>query len=320
MGKLTGGWQDAKQYLLGRGELYFSSEAAGSTYDYQQGAGTVTGPSTDWRFLGNTSAFSIANSSDKFEHVQSISGLSTTDFTAITKRTIGPASATLEYFDPENTALIFSADVTAVTNDLQVMAAFEIVGRWLGGGFGREYQLVNASGGRVMDLQTVSTSNVSVRVGGLNATSILTDKSKMAGSWNFSSSDSVCAQEVVIDTKLGTVYVPGHFGTAAGAQPAPYSPVEWQITNASVGNGAVTSFAQMTAFTKSVTGQLLFKSVNARSNATKEIYFPDVEIVSNDIPLITADDVAKFEMEITINSDTNGVPFYVKFPFSAQNS
>lgn len=317
MARFTGGYLDSNAYLLGRGEVWFSNTAAGAVNTI----GGLSFPKDNFRFLGNVPELSIANSKEEFEHSLSVSGVSVTDATVITKRTTGPGSMTLEYADPENLAMIFSASVDRVTNDLSVATNFTAIGTWQASGLGRLYYLRNEQGNRIYDLQ--STTGLEIRVGSAtNVATIHTKMSDITGVWNgYSPIGSTLVDEVVVDLKLGTVYVPGSYTTSTGV-PAMGSPVLCRINNAAIGAGAVTAYAETKAFSKTVTGQLLFVSRDARSadgDQRREIYFPSVEITPGDIGLITQDEFAQFPMEFTISSDTTGTPFYVRYPISAKN-
>jgi autotransporter adhesin len=96
-----------KNYVLGRGRVFFDRFASGATV-----TGTTRGEGE--RYIGNTPEVSTTTSSEKFEHYDSEAGVKTKDLTILlsTNRT---GKFTTDNINAANLALFFLGDAATLT-------------------------------------------------------------------------------------------------------------------------------------------------------------------------------------------------------------
>lgn len=126
-------------YILGRGIVYAATLSSGVP------------DANGWRDLGNSPEFTVSLETEKLEHQSSRAGLQTVDKEVTLSQKMNIAFS-LDEFNDQNLALFMQGETATHTNAAdgaaitdEVLSSSVVLGRW--------YDLVNASGDRLYDVQ-----------------------------------------------------------------------------------------------------------------------------------------------------------------------
>lgn len=165
---------DTKNYVLGKGKLYFA-----------QWASATDETTSGMRYLGNTTEFNLTVASETLDHYDSDEGVNTKDSSVQTQlnRT---GTITTDNMSDENLAMFLLGDVGSVSQ-----AATPVTGEYLNGGIalnGEYYYQVGESASNPSGVRGIGSVTVTVDPDGSPSTAVLDT-------------------DYTIDTDLGLVYV-----------------------------------------------------------------------------------------------------------------
>lgn len=145
---------DTKNYVLGRGKLYFDPFAPGTK--------TKTGE----RYIGNTTEFNMTIESESLDHFDSDQGVRTKDDSVILELT-RTASLTTDNISEENAALFVLGDVSEVTQD-----ATPVTGESLGTPMSDRYYQLGASESNPQGVRGVTSVTVTLDPNGTSSSAV----------------------------------------------------------------------------------------------------------------------------------------------------
>lgn len=265
-GRNTTGIPNTQDYNLGRGIVYFAP-----LVDNLPGA---------YRDLGNAPEFNISIETETVEHQSSRQGLRVVDKEVVISQKV-TLSLTLDEFNHENLALVFSGETADHTNaaiagfaEHEMIAAVEL---------GRHYDIVNAAGARAYDIES---------------SDLLVENADTPGVL-------VEGTDYTLDLEMGTIFfLSSATGISAGEA------VDVTLT-AEVTAGAVHEVRGLKS--SAVTGALKFVSINPANNDKKTEYqfhqvalkpTGDLALISDEFGTMTLEGAAERNLIASPNSPT----------------
>jgi len=161
---------DSKNYVLGRGKLYFDP--------YAPGTKNITGE----RYLGNTTEFNMTIESESLDHFDSDQGVRTKDDSVILELT-RTASLTTDNISEENAAMFVLGDVSEITQ-----SGDPVVGESLGMAMPDRYYQLGADDTNPQGVRNLSAVTVNIDPNG-------------------TSSEAVLDTDYELDAELGRIYI-----------------------------------------------------------------------------------------------------------------
>lgn len=227
------------------------------------------GAKTGERFLGNCPGFTLTVASDKFEHFSSTSGLRKKDLT-VTIQVNFSAKITCDDVSNENLALFLGGAVESVAQ-----SATPVTGEHVTVKTGYEYQL-GATASNPMGVKNVSSVTVK------DATAVTT---------------YVANTDYKVDTATGRVYIIAGGGISDDDDVQfGYTPTAGTKTRISTGDSA------------GLVGALRFIADNAYGE-NQDCYIASATFAaSGDLPFITDNDIAKFDIDVGVNEKDSSTP------------
>lgn len=225
------------------------------------------GNTTGERYLGNCPGFTLSVASDVFEHYSSTSGLKQKDLSVVTSVNFS-AKISCDDVGPDNLALFLGGDKATVT---QVATAVTGEAHTVKAGY--EYQLGVTSGNPV-GVKKVTAFSLE------DATDTIT---------------YVLGTDYTVDLDTGRFAIISGGAISDGAiVHAGYTPTAGSITRVSTGS------------TGQVTAAVRFIADNAVGE-NRDCYIASAALAaSGDLPLITENDIAKFDLDVGVNEkDSN---------------
>lgn len=221
------------------------------------------------RFMGNCPGFTLSVSTDQFEHFSSTGGLRKKDLSVVTQITFA-GKITCDDVSVENLALFLGGDISTVTH-----TATPVTGEAHTVNAGYEYQL-GASGANPMGVKNVGSVTIK------DATEVTT---------------YVLNTDYKLDTATGRFSViAGGAITNGSIIHAGYTPVAGSLKRVSTGDSG------------SLYGAIRFIADNAVGE-NRDCYIASAALASSgDLPFITDNDLASFELSIGVNEKDSSTP------------